>query len=76
MVDIGQDLAARARFGSGWQLIAKILRRHRWEVASILVATLGVYASSLSVPIVIQNIVDGIITQQTATFIGVLGISL
>ena len=62
------------QLGSGWQLIARILRRHRWEVASILVATLGVYASSLSVPIVIQNIVDGIITQHTATFIGALGI--
>lgn len=62
------------QLGSGWQLIARILRRHRWEVASILVATLGVYASSLSVPIVIQNIVDGIITQPTATFIGALGI--
>jgi ABC-type bacteriocin/lantibiotic exporter with double-glycine peptidase domain len=62
------------QLGSGWHLIAKILRRHRWEVASILVATLGVYASSLSVPIVIQNIVDGIITQHTATFIGALSI--
>ncbi len=37
-------------------------------------ATLGVYASSLSIPIVIQNIVDGIITKNSAMFIGVLGV--
>ena len=67
-------LADIRQLGSGWQLIAKILRRNRWEVASILVATLGVYASSLSVPIVIQNIIDGIINQHTAMFIGALGI--
>jgi hypothetical protein len=42
------------------------------EFLLALAATLGVYASSLSVPIVIQNIVDGIITTQTPAFLGAL----
>src|SRR5579862_8050178 len=68
------DWLAVHQHGSGWQLIVKILQRHRWQVVSILVSTLGVYGSSLSVPIVVQNIVDGIITQHSAAFIGALGI--
>jgi len=45
--------------GSGWRLIGKILYLNRFKVAAILMVTLGVYGSSLSVPIVVQNIVDG-----------------
>ena len=59
---------------SGWKLIARILKRQRRRVAGILLSTLGVYASSLSVPIVIQNIIDGITSRQPAVFIGTLGI--
>ncbi len=54
-------------------LIARILRRHRRRVAAILLATLGVYISSLSVPIVIQNIIDGITSHRTTLFVGTLG---
>ena len=66
--------AVRVQSESGWRLIAKILRRHRCRVAGILLATLGVYASSLSIPIVIQNIIDGITSRQAVLFIGTLGI--
>jgi ABC-type bacteriocin/lantibiotic exporter with double-glycine peptidase domain len=59
---------------SGSRLIAEILRRRNRSVAGVLAATFGVYASSLSIPIVIQNAVDGIVSRQSATFIGALGI--
>lgn len=55
-------------------LIAGILWRQRHRVAGVLFSTLGVYASSLSIPIVIQNIIDGITSRQAALFIGALGI--
>ena len=64
-----------ARRRSGWFLIIKILRRQRFRVAAILMATLGVYASGLSVPIVIQNIIDGITSGQSAAFLCMLGFS-
>jgi ABC-type bacteriocin/lantibiotic exporter with double-glycine peptidase domain len=60
--------------GSGGRLTLKILRRHRHKVAAILMATLGVYASTLSVPIVTQQIIDGITTGKSIAFISVLGI--
>ena len=62
-----------ARRSSGWHLIMKILRRQRLKVVAILAATLGVYASGLSVPIVIQNIIDGITSGKGVTFICVIG---
>lgn len=62
-----------ARGRSGWFLIIKILRRQRLRVAAILAATLGVYAFGLSVPIVIQNIIDGITSGRSAAFLGTLG---
>jgi ABC-type bacteriocin/lantibiotic exporter with double-glycine peptidase domain len=58
---------------SGWFLIIKILRRQRFRVAAILVATLGVYAFGLSVPIVIQHIIDGITSGQSVAFLCMLG---
>ena len=60
--------------GSGWRLIMKILRRYRLRVAAILATTLGVYASSLAVPIVTQSIIDGITAGKSITFIGLLGV--
>jgi subfamily B ATP-binding cassette protein HlyB/CyaB len=60
--------------GSGWRLIGKILHLNRFKVAAILMVTLGVYASSLSVPIVVQNIVDGITAGKSAIFIFILGL--
>lgn len=65
-------LAGVLEGGSGWRLIAQILRRRRHEVAGVLLATLGVYASSLSVPIVIQTMIDGVTSRQTAPFIAAL----
>lgn len=58
---------------SGWKLILRILKRNRRTVAAILAATLGVYASSLSIPIVIQYIIDNITARQPALFIAGLG---
>ena len=59
---------------SGWRLIFGILYRQRRSVAAIFAITLGVYASSLSVPIVIQNIIDYTGQNKAAAPIVMLGV--
>ncbi len=59
---------------NGWRQIMLILRRHRRCVAAILISTLGIYASSLSVPIVIKNIIDGITSGKSALLVSILGL--
>lgn len=74
-----EGLDGSAWRGSGGRLILRVLRRHRLRVAAILTATLGVYAAGLSVPVVIQTIIDGITAGQPATAIilsGLLAIAL
>jgi ABC-type bacteriocin/lantibiotic exporter with double-glycine peptidase domain len=61
-----------ARRQSGWLLIIKILHQQRFRVAAVLVATLGVYASGLSIPIVTQNIIDGITSGKSVAFLCML----
>jgi ABC-type bacteriocin/lantibiotic exporter with double-glycine peptidase domain len=63
-----------ARRESGWRLIFRILNRQRRGVAAILAITLGVYASSLSVPIVIQHIIDGISASRVSSPIALLAV--
>ena len=59
---------------SGWRLIFGILHRQRRSVAAIFAITLGVYASSLSVPIVIQHIIDSVTAGRSAALIAMLGV--
>ncbi|MGP0060697.1 MAG: peptidase domain-containing ABC transporter [Beijerinckiaceae bacterium] len=59
---------------NGWRQIMLILRRYRRCVAAILISTLGIYASSLSVPIVIKNIIDGITSGKSALLVSILGL--
>jgi ABC-type bacteriocin/lantibiotic exporter with double-glycine peptidase domain len=64
--DFGRD--------TGWSAIIKILRRYRWNMASIAGATVGVYVSSLSMPILIQHMIDGIAGGTSAWSIGWLAL--
>jgi ABC-type bacteriocin/lantibiotic exporter with double-glycine peptidase domain len=59
--------------GSGGRLIIRILRRYRFKVTAILMATLGVYAAGLAVPVVTQNIIDGITSGWSTAFTLTLG---
>ena len=68
-----EDLSHDHWSGAGGRLVLASIRRHRSKVIAIVLATIGVYASGLSVPIVVRHIIDGITAAAPTHLVLALG---
>ncbi len=57
----------------GWQWFAPLLRKYRWSLLIVFLATFGAQIATLAIPLLMQQIIDKTLSQGNISSLNVLG---